>query len=319
MGYRGTLRARGTETDHIIFTSIDTNEGWFGIRFVNSGADDILKYCTIEHSKKPHTLGSGYLDLFGGGIFCYSSFEAEPSFLVPSSPTIEHCLIANNHALSGGGIMCLEGSEAVITNNRIIDNSAYIEGGAISVYYSSPTIANNVIAHNSALDSGGIINWLGEPSIINNTIVHNRPNGLYLGPTLWWIPSVLNNIIRQNEIYIDWLVIPEDYDINFNDIQGGIEIEGYGEEEAYVGESNIDVDPLFADAENRDYHLKSEAGRWDPGSQTWVIDDITSPCIDRGDPKTPISLEPSPNGGTINMGAYGGTVEASKSPSVSTP
>jgi len=74
----------------------------------------------------------------------------------------------------------------------------------------------------------------------------------------------------------------------------------------------------------------SQAGRWtstssagaDPNSQTcpctepgagWVLDDVTSPCIDAGDPNSPIGLEPFPNGTTINMGAYGGTEQASKS------
>ncbi|GAG52121.1 unnamed protein product, partial [marine sediment metagenome] len=79
-------------------------------------------------------------------------------------------------------------------------------------------------------------------------------------------------------------------------------------------EGNIDADPLFADAANGDYHLKSQAGRWELGSQSWVIDDVTSPCIDAGDPGTPVGLEPLPNGGIINMGAFGGTAEASKSP-----
>jgi len=59
--------------------------------------------------------------------------------------------------------------------------------------------------------------------------------------------------------------------------------------------------------------LKSQAGRWDSDSQSWVVDDVTSPCIDAGDPGTPVGLEPLPNGGIINMGAYGGTAEASKS------
>jgi L-ascorbate metabolism protein UlaG (beta-lactamase superfamily) len=62
-----------------------------------------------------------------------------------------------------------------------------------------------------------------------------------------------------------------------------------------------------------DYHLKSQAGRWDPASQSWVKDDVTSPCIDAGDPNSPVGQEPEPNGGRINMGAYGGTKEASKS------
>jgi hypothetical protein len=44
-----------------------------------------------------------------------------------------------------------------------------------------------------------------------------------------------------------------------------------------------------------------------------VKDDVTSPCIDAGDPNSPVGEEPFPNGGRINMGAYGGTAEASKS------
>ena len=65
-----------------------------------------------------------------------------------------------------------------------------------------------------------------------------------------------------------------------------------------------------------DYHLKSQAGRWDPNSQSWVIDNITSPCIDADDPNSPVGDEPEPNGGVVNMGAYGGTAEASISLSI---
>jgi hypothetical protein len=91
--------------------------------------------------------------------------------------------------------------------------------------------------------------------------------------------------------------------ITYSDIQGG-----------FNGEGNIDTDPLFVDAANGDYHLMSQSGRWNPASESWIMDDVTSPCIDAGDPGTSVGLEPSPNGGIINMGAYGGTAQASKSP-----
>jgi len=68
------------------------------------------------------------------------------------------------------------------------------------------------------------------------------------------------------------------------------------------------------DANSGDYHLKSQAGRWDPNSQTWVQDYVSSPCIDSGNPGCPEANEPPPNGNRRNMGAYGGTAEASKSP-----
>jgi hypothetical protein len=61
-----------------------------------------------------------------------------------------------------------------------------------------------------------------------------------------------------------------------------------------------------------DYRLLSQAGHWDPISESWVQDDVTSPCIDAGDPNAPIGLEPFPNGGRLNMGAYGTSSTASK-------
>jgi len=107
--------------------------------------------------------------------------------------------------------------------------------------------------------------------------------------------------------------------ITFSAVQGGS-----------PGEGNISADPCFANAGtwdsngtrtnpnddfwvDGDYHLKSQAGRWDPNSQTWVKDSVTSPCIDAGDPNNPVGEEPFPNGGTVDMGMYGGTAEASKS------
>ena len=76
---------------------------------------------------------------------------------------------------------------------------------------------------------------------------------------------------------------------------------------------SIMAEPHFVNGVNGNYHLKSQAGRWDTDSQNWVQDDITSPCIDAGNPSSPIGHEPFPNGGLINIGAYGSTTEASKS------
>ena len=115
----------------------------------------------------------------------------------------------------------------------------------------------------------------------------------------------------------------------------GSGIENTGGSSVIDGGGNIEADPCFAASGywghkddpdiavepsdpnalwiNGDYHLKSQAGRWEAGEGRWTIDDVTSPCIDAGDPMSPIGGEPFPNGGIINMGAYGGTPEASKS------
>jgi len=79
------------------------------------------------------------------------------------------------------------------------------------------------------------------------------------------------------------------------------------------GPGNTHADPLFADTAADDYHLLSQGGRWDPDAMQWVTDLASSPCIDAGDPDAPYGLEPFPNYGRINQGAYGNTPEASKS------
>lgn len=67
----------------------------------------------------------------------------------------------------------------------------------------------------------------------------------------------------------------------------------------------------FANAASGDYHLQSAAGRWN-GSE-WVNDDVTSNCINAGDPTSLFANELTPNGERINIGRYGNTLEASKS------
>ena len=71
--------------------------------------------------------------------------------------------------------------------------------------------------------------------------------------------------------------------------------------------------PMFADADNGDYHLASERGRYWAEHDMWVLDKVTSPCVDAGDPAIDPSGEPDPNGGRVNLGAYGQTAFASMS------
>ena len=45
----------------------------------------------------------------------------------------------------------------------------------------------------------------------------------------------------------------------------------------------------------------------------WVLDEVTSPCVDAGDWMVDPGEERAPNGGRVNIGAYGGTAYASRS------
>jgi hypothetical protein len=299
VGYNATLHAMGTEAENIVFIPTNTDEGWFGIRFIDSGSDDILKYCKIEYSKKPSTstVGKEGCNIKGGGIFCYG---------LSLSPIIDHCLITNNHAHHGGGIYAIcGGGTPVITNNVIANNSTDTSGGGIHINDCQALISNNLIINNYAMWGGGGITNLGVScsTINNNTIVKNEPSGLWLSPPRCPTKLVIkNNIIWRNQISLSESAEPSDYDICYNNIQSGWE-----------GQGNIDEDPLFVDPNNGDYHLKSQVGRWEPVTQAWITDDVTSLCIDAGDPNSDWSNEPWPNGQRINMGAYGGTSQASMS------
>ncbi|MHC4559830.1 MAG: type 1 glutamine amidotransferase family protein, partial [Planctomycetota bacterium] len=103
--------------------------------------------------------------------------------------------------------------------------------------------------------------------------------------------------------------------IKYSDIEGGqdgISVSGRYSTLTW-DQGNINTNPLFVDSRSGDFHLKSEAGRWDPNSTSWVKDDVTSPCIDAGDPNSEWTSEIWPHGEHINMGAYGGTKEAGMS------
>ncbi len=103
--------------------------------------------------------------------------------------------------------------------------------------------------------------------------------------------------------------------IKYSDIEGGqdgVSVSGCYSTLSW-GQGNINTDPRFADPAAGDFHLKTEAGRWDPNGTSWAKDDVTSPCIDAGDPNSEWTFEIWPHGEHINMGAYGSTKEASMS------
>jgi len=240
---------------------------------------------TFANGETADCILSGFTITGGSrGIYCTNNV----------SPKIDKCTITGN---LGAGIELYSGGNPILSNCTIIANG----GSGIEMrprragrftYYNSPQMSNCIIAAN-----GGHGLLRGVPTVTNCTIAGNLKSGIQES-----MPTVTNSIVYFNGDGAAQIV-----DIigtvTYSDVQG-----------SFQGVGNIDADPLFADPANGDYHLKSQAGRWHPGSETWISDDLTSDCIDAGDPGSEIGLEPSPNGSVINMGAYGGTTQASKSP-----
>jgi len=215
-----------------------------------------------------------------------------------SSPILTNCTFTGNRAaMYGGGMNNAFESNPTLTNCTFNGNSAENWGGGMFNVDSSPVLTNCTFSANRSRLGGGIYNLLAATSILTNCILWDNTNQQISGDN-----TGAGAVVSYSNIQGDW-----------------------------PGDGNIDSDPLFTNPGfwdtrgtpedpnddfwvDGDYHLKSHTGRWDPISQSWVVDDVTSPCIDAGDPDTLVDLELLPNGGIINMGTYGGTLEASKSP-----
>ena len=166
------------------------------------------------------------------------------------------------------------------TNIHVKNSIAYNCKSGFGVFTTDSTVVNCVAANNE--EYGIVIPGEGS-SVKNSIVINNKGAGIHgWGGT----PKITYTNVWNNSGYGDY-------------------------KEATPGEGCISEDPLFVDPDNGDFHLKSQAGRWN--GTDWVTDNETSPCIDAGDPS-----EKDPDGTRINMGAYGGTSEASKSPGAAT-
>ncbi|KCZ72292.1 nitrous oxidase accessory protein [Candidatus Methanoperedens nitroreducens] len=215
--------------------------------------------------------------------------------------TIEKNTVKN---LGFGGIRLYSGS----SSNRVTDNVVYksnLYGIHINRAINS-VLERNIVTHGKSEgiyidgDSGSI-------TVQNNIIAYNSKSGILSASS--GSNTIKNNIITNNQGYgISGTGMTSTYNDVWNNNLGNYN-------RISQGKGDISLDPLFADPQAGDYHLKSRAGRWTPAG--WVIDSVSSPAIDAGDPTFAYSNEPSPNGGRINMGAHGNTPQASRSGALS--
>ncbi len=245
----------------------------------------------------------------GGALFCWDN----------SNPVLNNILIDGNHAnREGGGIFC-EDSDPVLEVVTISDNVASNpyennRGGGICIMDDSSPVLINVLINGNSADWGGGIIFLyntGTPQLDNLTIVENSAINSGGGIACdWGNPLISNSIFwgnsannEGNQVYLH--VTNADPFISWSDVQGGSNAFGGAgaglNYDANRYQNNIDLSPLFVDSANADYHLRS-----------------CSPCVDSGDPVSSFSNEPIPNGGRINMGAYGNTPDAAQAIEIST-
>lgn len=201
--------------------------------------------------------------------------------------------------------------QAVVEKNTITGTKY----GGIRLWHRgtfNAVLVNNLIYDNR---SAGIVNQEMPPMgrtcnvLIRNNLVHNNGGDGIRMRGKWVRSTIHNNTITDNKGH-GISHASGKTSLSHNDVWNNAQGNYNG---CAAGPGDFSRAPLFANPSEADFHLKSKTGRWDPGAGKWVKDAVHSPCIDAGDPKADSSREPTPNGGRVNVGAYGNTGEASKS------
>jgi hypothetical protein len=300
------------------------------------GAPKIIKTIVRENS------GAGIDDCDGDISDCN---------IVVNNPGLNGCDgVVTNCNISANLGYGLSNCGAVVTDCDISENGTYglrdctgevrsclvVENGSSGFSYSSGKVLDCIISENGGHGCRGAFSEMqnclisanmnhgvyisGNTAISNCTIVGNKTGGIV---TDWAISAVVSNtIIVQNNGY--GLSAPYSGLItsNYNNVWHNLAGDYSG---VSPGTDDISANPFFAVAGYWDmsdnwvegeYHLLSSAGRWDAAGETWVADDYNSPCIDAGDLHASFSAELSLHGCRVNMGVYGNTEQASKSPVV---
>lgn len=242
---------------------------------INQVGTGVLRYNVIRGNRTGEGLGYGW----GGGI------------LILGTPELRHNVFTENHAPSvGGAVFIDDGARAILDHELIINNTA-ATGAAIY------------------LDGYGDDVLIGSHAdILHCTIAGNTASETPLGNAVY-LTKASTATLRNT---IAWNNQGDDFEA---DETASISATFTLSQEGLAGTGNLSADPLFASA--ADFHLRSTGGRFDPaangGAGGFVVDAQHSPAIDAGDPAAAFAAEPLPNGGRVNLGAYGNTSEASKS------
>ncbi len=278
---------------------------------------------------------------------CYSNGSSGISLSLATGGIINKNICINN-GTSGSGTysgMRLSGSNMEVINNICFGNSygiystcgsSIITGNLcydnkVGFYQSGgySTIQNNIFYNNT---QGGLNLFnANQCEINNNTCSKNNTYEILIrsGSTLNIREIQLRNNIIHADGSSDYGIkvsdgAPESQDHNFDYncfyLTDGAAA-GYwrGKKEnlwswqtsSRQDGHSIEELPRFVDEGAGDFHLRSSEGHFDNGG--WIYDGVSSPCLNRGKPADDYTLEPDPDGDRINIGAYGGTFDASKS------
>lgn len=217
---------------------------------------------------------------------------------------VEYCVVHHSHM---NGFFTYNGCDNNIWRNNIVYSNG-ASGLRAHNTGDNQSFINNLVYDNNyyGISIGGTPSDEYTFLVESNTFYSNGWSGIRNGVA--FTVTAKNNIVVNNGDYGIKREGSGTIISTYNDVWNNASGQYSG---VPPGTGDISNDPLFVNSANSDFHLKSTGGHWTPDG--YVIDSVKSPCIDAGDFASDYSKEPTPNGGRINMGAYGNTLQASKS------
>ena len=274
------------------------------------GATDELKNFQISNNSIENNKGNSD---HGGGVFVNGTGTVTGNIF--DGNVIQH---PENYGWGGAIIIFADDvttTSVTLSHNVYRNNSAPTHGGAVFVDDNAVVqMEHELIYNNKAGEKGSAIyvdaDWKKNPSTLNMkncTISGNTTNDGDVAMYVQGSIATVENCIFWNN--------GKDFELDRDGVsRANLTVTYTLTQQGYTGTGNITSNPLFANAANGDFHLQSINGRYNPATGQWVNDSANSPAIDAGNPSSEFSNEPQPNGSRVNMGCYGNTAEASKSP-----
>ncbi|MBT4391207.1 MAG: hypothetical protein HOD35_00950, partial [Euryarchaeota archaeon] len=278
----------GTYYENIMITKqivLESEDGAGSTIIDASGSGTVLKlnnFSTADYYGYPDIHSDIIVDGFTiqNGSSIGSGNTSGGIIIGVSNSIVKNCVIKNNNSHDGGGSFAEGGT---FVNCTFIGNTSEFEGGAIKMAsrgfsgFESVSVTSCLIAENNCSSGSGLF---GQFNINSSTIVSNiggagiGVSGADSGPSI-----IRNSIIYGNS---SEGVGSFDADITYSLVEGG-----------YLGTGNIDLNPLFVDSENGNYHLSDYSpaigSGTSIGAQTTDIE---------GNPR------PNPSGSNPDLGAY---------------
>jgi len=238
----------GTEFEKVRFTASDSlgfegdlrecADGWSGIRFKDSGSDDILNFAVFEYGNRylqKDEVDEDSTKVYGGAVYANNSSPVIKNshfrkniankggaiyFDTSSSAKVENCTFKENysfmvtvvvsHNVAGfsyaetftypgyGGAINSHNSDLIITNSSFYKNESEY-GGAVFSENSILEQYNSIYSENRSSRTGGAIRIVETQALFSNLTVAWNRSASGGGISIYRSsPVIINSIIRDN-------------------------------------------------------------------------------------------------------------------------